>query len=259
MNSRRTVSNACAILIISISCFSNLATGFQEEKEQQKDSSKARITKAINTILKAMREVDDEGNDISKEFVSRFCKKIDEQFKSIDDKDVPKDISEKFKSAKAKFEKFYNSFREFEDKEIEELLELVGESARDYGKSCEELLKAAKDAGYEIVDPRYSDGSGDPKKNETKAKIQALKMAIQMYRLDVNDYPDKLTHLVEKPANEKHRMKWGGPYIDKKLNALSDAWGTSIAFSVDMETGKIMLKSAGPDAKFETEDDITNK
>ena len=258
MNSLRTVSYAFTILIGLFSCFAAMAPGFQEQKEQEKDSSKARITKAINTILKAMRDVDDEGNDVSKEFITRFCKKIDEQFKSIEDKDIPKDISAKFKAAKAKFEKFYNSFQEFGDKDIEELLELVGESAQDYGKSCEELLKAAKDAGYEVVDPRFSNGNGDPKTNETKAKLQALKMAIQMYRLDVNDYPDKLTHLFEKPASEKHIIKWRGPYIDKKLNALNDAWGTSIAFSVDMETGKFTLKSAGPDKKFETDDDITD-
>jgi general secretion pathway protein G len=83
--------------------------------------------------------------------------------------------------------------------------------------------------------------------------------AIDTFRLDVGRYPEELSELVEKPADEAEAKKWNGPYV-KSVENLVDTWGNAINYE---SPGKVNensydLWSVGPDGEDGTDDDIAN-
>lgn len=112
-------------------------------------------------------------------------------------------------------------------------------------------------AGY--VGPKYFAQIG---KSETKAarmQIDALKKALDQYRLDMGRYPGAeagLNALTVKPASES---KWQGPYLEKAVP--DDPWGHPYIYRIPGEHGEYDLLSYGRDGQAggNGEDaDITN-
>lgn len=76
---------------------------------------------------------------------------------------------------------------------------------------------------------------------DDKAKVVAARMsikgienAIEMYKLDVGHYPDKIDDLIVQPTTVKN---WSGPYLrDKKIPR--DPWGKEILYIKPGEGGR---------------------
>ena len=100
--------------------------------------------------------------------------------------------------------------------------------------------------------------------------------SIRAYQKDAEEVAARMIISTAETAMEsyraKHSMKvppedeWvealtGGysPYIQGGPDGLNDPWGTQLRFKRLSQKGDFEIRSAGPDGKFDTEDDITNK
>lgn len=95
--------------------------------------------------------------------------------------------------------------------------------------------------------------------NAARAQIDMFESAMDLYRLDMNAYPDKLEDLIEKPSNKAHADKWTEPYINKTKLPV-DPWGNEYKYSQDGKhnSGKYDVWSMGPDGDDGSDDDIGN-
>ena len=94
--------------------------------------------------------------------------------------------------------------------------------------------------------------SNSAKRDQTKIAIGNLVQSLQMYRVHNNKYPTTaqgLDALMTKPDNAKN---WQGPYTEN--NKLKDPWDN--AFTYESDGDNITIRSAGPDGKMDTDDDI---
>ena len=82
----------------------------------------------------------------------------------------------------------------------------------------------------------------------TRASIATICQAAMTYEIQVGRYPESLDDLTS-PINERKPLL--------KKGSLNDSWGVPFAYKM---TGKdeYEVRSAGPDAKMGTDDDITN-
>ena len=99
---------------------------------------------------------------------------------------------------------------------------------------------------------------GDPAiKSEisaTKANLSTIQVAIAEYEMHTGKYPDPemgLISLMEDPGVEK----WNGPYLNK-AKIPKDAWGNDFIYR--LENGAPTIRSAGPNGKAGTKDDIVS-
>ncbi len=81
-----------------------------------------------------------------------------------------------------------------------------------------------------------------------------IPMALDLYELDVGDFPSTLDHLMD---NRDGKSNWKGPYL-KKL--MKDPWGKGYNYRYPGQHNKYGydLYSAGPDGQEGTADDIAN-
>lgn len=93
-------------------------------------------------------------------------------------------------------------------------------------------------------------GKVDSSKVKTaQAQIQMLGTALDTYRLDTGDYPDKITEL-----RVSDRRGWDGPYLPKDVPL--DPWGNEYVYQKPGENGQpYTLKSYGKDGKAGGEED----
>jgi general secretion pathway protein G len=87
-----------------------------------------------------------------------------------------------------------------------------------------------------------------------------LSTAIEMYELDVGEYPEKLSQLWEAPVGEKADL-WKGPYIKKvkiKGDSILDPWGNPYEYRrYKKDHGyEYILRSKGPDPTDDSDDII---
>lgn len=95
-------------------------------------------------------------------------------------------------------------------------------------------------------------GKGDDARiKATRASIEGIKTALNMYEVDTGRYPASLDSLV----NNDGSPNWKGPYLQTKT-VPADAWGT--AFSYSTQENGFEIRSAGPDKSVGSADDITN-
>ncbi|MBN2704734.1 MAG: type II secretion system protein GspG [Pontiellaceae bacterium] len=88
----------------------------------------------------------------------------------------------------------------------------------------------------------------------TKANLITLEIAIDEYKMNTGNYPDPemgLISLIEYPGVEN----WSGPYLQKKVLP-KDGWGNDFIYR--LENGVPTIRSAGPDGKVGTKDDIVS-
>jgi general secretion pathway protein G len=86
----------------------------------------------------------------------------------------------------------------------------------------------------------------DARINATKVTVASIRSAIGQYELEKGKYPDSLADLV---SGTKH-------YLDQE-KVPADAWGHEFRYYLKADLVKI--RSSGPDATFDTEDDIENQ
>jgi general secretion pathway protein G len=98
-----------------------------------------------------------------------------------------------------------------------------------------------------IVGPKYFNQLGKSEVKVAKAQINAIKKALDIYRLDVGHYPDAqegLAALVIAPANNS---KWQGPYLQKSVP--NDPWDHPYIYRNPGEKAELDVISLGADGK----------
>ena len=85
----------------------------------------------------------------------------------------------------------------------------------------------------------------------TRASIQAVQLAIDVYETDNGVYPPSIQALLTKTSENN----WNGPYM-RDGRVPKDAWGTEFQYTVKGDTYEI--RSAGPDVQMGSSDDLTN-
>ncbi len=91
---------------------------------------------------------------------------------------------------------------------------------------------------------------------QTQVELKLLATASLMYKLNTSKFPSSLKDLVSKPS-DLSRIQWGGPYVTEEVK-MTDAWGTPLSYQANDEEENVIIKSAGPDKKFGTDDDISS-
>lgn len=91
-----------------------------------------------------------------------------------------------------------------------------------------------------------------------KSEIGLLAGQVDVYHLQVRQYPTALEDLIKKPSGEMGG-KWQGPYV--KGDAINkDPWGRDYRFAAPgkKNTSSYDIWSVGPDGQDGTDDDIGN-
>lgn len=99
--------------------------------------------------------------------------------------------------------------------------------------------------GY--VGPRYFSQLGKSEVNAAQAQIDALETALDIYRLDMGQYPSQeqnLNALFQPPENAS---RWQGPYLEKNIPI--DPWGQAYVYRFPGERGEFDLFSYGADGQ----------
>lgn len=91
-----------------------------------------------------------------------------------------------------------------------------------------------------MVAPNIFNQQAGAQRDAAISQISSLQAALDMYRLDVGEYPDSLEGLVE---NDTGRASWNGPYLRGALPA--DPWGNGYVY--DSGGRDFTLISYGPD------------
>ena len=86
-------------------------------------------------------------------------------------------------------------------------------------------------------------------KNQARASIKAVEIAIGFYEVDTGALPNGLHDLLVKGSV----AVWNGPYV-RDAQLLRDPWGTEYQYS--RMANDYSVKSAGPDKIFDTKDDV---
>jgi general secretion pathway protein G len=99
-----------------------------------------------------------------------------------------------------------------------------------------------------IVGPQVMKHMGTAKIKAAKVQIEDISTALDMYKLDVGNYPNNqqgLAVLVERPADVK---QWNGPYLRKDKVPI-DPWQQEYHYQQPGQHGKFDLYSYGADDK----------
>lgn len=100
-----------------------------------------------------------------------------------------------------------------------------------------------------VVIVNFQGQGEEARRQATRASMSSISTAIATYEIMVGRYPESLDDLTS-PINERK------PLLNK--GQLNDAWGSPFQYKL---VGKddYELRSAGPDAKMDTEDDLLSK
>lgn len=105
-----------------------------------------------------------------------------------------------------------------------------------------------------LVAPRLAGRAEKAKRKVAKAAVEAtLPAALDLYEMDVGQYPSKLEDLLASPSGAS---SWDGPYL-KKMPL--DPWGKPYDYKLQGGHAKDYdLSSSGRDGILGNEDDINN-
>jgi general secretion pathway protein G len=140
--------------------------------------------------------------------------------------------------------------------------EMPAKTWRERGFTLVELLVVLVILGLiaAFAAPQVIKYLGRAKTDSAAIQIERLSGILDLYRLEVGNYPsteEGLQALVERPIDAEN---WNGPYI-KKADALFDPWGRAYVYRRPGEYGVFDLYSLGADGSEggEGEDqDLTN-
>jgi general secretion pathway protein G len=105
-----------------------------------------------------------------------------------------------------------------------------------------------------FVAPKMISYLGRAKVDAAKVQIHNVASALDLYRLDIGQYPTQsegLQALVEKPENA---AAWRGPYLQKSVGLL-DPWGQKFIYKIPGQHGDYDLMSYGADKQLGGEGD----
>ncbi len=94
-----------------------------------------------------------------------------------------------------------------------------------------------------LVGPKVMDALGSSKSKAARVQIEDLSAALDMYRLDLGNYPKELSALVESNGSN-----WNGPYLKKK-KLPKDPWGNDYVYRFPGEHGDFDIVSYGADGQ----------
>ena len=106
-----------------------------------------------------------------------------------------------------------------------------------------------------VVVPRVMDRPEQARISATRNNIQAIRSALDMYKLDNQHYPTTdqgLDALVVKPESPPEPSNWNR-YMEK---IPADPWGKPYLYLEPGKHGDVDIFSAGPDGRVGNEDDI---
>jgi general secretion pathway protein G len=101
-----------------------------------------------------------------------------------------------------------------------------------------------------LVAPRIFGQLDKAKVQGAQNQIVAISQALDLYRLNTDDYPETLLDLVEPPSDV---AGWAGPYIRRK--ALHDPWNNEWVYEIPGQHGDFDLYSLGADGQEGGEED----
>jgi type II secretory pathway pseudopilin PulG len=109
--------------------------------------------------------------------------------------------------------------------------------------------------GLWVVTPRFGH-SKHPKLDFARCSIQTIRLALDTYRDGHGSYPSEEQGLSVLPSDLL--IQGMSPQYRPKgtTNSIIDPWGMPYRYRVI--SGKPSIRSAGPDARFDTKDDIMN-
>ena len=99
-----------------------------------------------------------------------------------------------------------------------------------------------------LVGPQVLGYLGKAKSETAQVQIRNLESAVELYYLDVGDYPPErvgLAALVEAPADAQ---TWSGPYL-KKRDGIVDPWGRPYEYRMPGQHGAFDVFSLGRDGR----------
>jgi len=102
-----------------------------------------------------------------------------------------------------------------------------------------------------VVLPRMTGRGKEAQIAATKASIENVSLALDMYEVDNGAYPPSLQSLITKGSE----LNWKGPYL-KKGEIPIDPWGKEFVYGV--KDNGYEIKSYGPNGADGGGDDITN-
>jgi general secretion pathway protein G len=108
-----------------------------------------------------------------------------------------------------------------------------------------------------FVAPKVISYLGRAKVDAAKVQLQNVVAALDLYRLDVGQYPSQsegLNALIAEPAGAKG---WRGPYLSKAAG-LEDPWGQIYIYKFPGDHGEYDLMSLGADQAVGGEDEDTD-
>ena len=108
-----------------------------------------------------------------------------------------------------------------------------------------------------IVVPRIAGRSKEAAVTSTKASINSLSNALNMFEVDNHFYPSTdqgLDALLVKPDTEQELKNWRKYLTGEELP--KDSWGNEFVYRLLEEGDEFELFSTGPDGQEETEDDV---
>ena len=111
-----------------------------------------------------------------------------------------------------------------------------------------------------MVVPRFAGRTEQAKVARAKSDLAAIGLSLDLYELDLGQYPSALTELVSKdpPSGFSEEMKqhWNGPYLKKGLP--KDPWGREYQYARESQHNQDYdLSSIGPDGQ-PGKDDVVN-
>jgi general secretion pathway protein G len=85
----------------------------------------------------------------------------------------------------------------------------------------------------------------DAKVKKVMADFDSMKKAIQLFKLDMGKYPQRLDDLWTPPGGAKN---WKGPYLENTPPAPSDPWGNPYTYTPPLgSAGKYVITCYGED------------
>lgn len=99
-----------------------------------------------------------------------------------------------------------------------------------------------------IVAPRVIQYLGGAKVDTAKVQVERLAGVLDLYRLEVGQYPAQdqgLAVLFDRPADGSN---WNGPYI-RNRRSLTDPWGNPYGYRYPGQHGEFDIYSLGADGR----------
>lgn len=87
---------------------------------------------------------------------------------------------------------------------------------------------------------------GRAKTDTTRLQIDQISAGLDLYRLDVGQYPSQEEGLMALIERSPDAAAWNGPYL-KKRNSVNDAWGRPFLYRNPGQNGEVDIYSLGSD------------